>query len=102
MVPTHIPLGVPAGLQQHVMYNNTHMNIPDPTKKVAIHVKQVPGMSYPQPASKIYINEQSIHGTNVYTQPHADAYQEVPGGYGAGAVPQGGGPGGAYCPPGQQ
>jgi hypothetical protein len=96
--PPHIPLGIPAGLQKHVMHNHTHMNIPEPTKKMDIYVKQTPGMSYPQPASKIHIHEQSIHGTNVYHQPHANKYQEVPGGYGAGAVPQGAG---GYCPPGQ-
>src|SRR5690606_33012347 len=53
--PPHIPLGAPAGLQQHVMRNWTHHHLPDPTHRMAIHVKQRPGFSYPQPASRAFI-----------------------------------------------
>ena len=28
--PPHVPLGVPAGLQQHVMVNHTHVYLPQP------------------------------------------------------------------------
>ncbi len=55
--PPHIPLGVPAGLQRHVVTNHTHHNIPHPTKKMAIHVKQRPGFSYPKPVNRVHITE---------------------------------------------
>lgn len=56
--PPHIPLGVPAGLQQHVVKNHTHMSIPGPVQKFKIDVKQTPGYSYPKP-----VNHVSIHQT---------------------------------------
>jgi hypothetical protein len=59
--PPHIPLGHPAGLKKHVIRNHTHMNIPRPTEKVSMHVRQQPGMSYPAPADRIHISEQNIH-----------------------------------------
>lgn len=59
--PPHIPLGVPAGLQKHVIKNHTPMNLPRPTEEVRIGVRQQPGYSYPQPASRINITEQNIH-----------------------------------------
>ncbi len=59
--PPHIPLGVPAGLQKHVIKNHTPMNLPRPTETVKIGVRQNPGMSYPQPASRVHITEQNIH-----------------------------------------
>ena len=55
--PPHVPLGVPAGLQKHVMKNHTFTHIPEPESKVKIHVKQKPGFVYPKPASKAYITE---------------------------------------------
>ena len=61
--PPHIPLGVPAGLQKHVMKNWTSRHIPDPVSKVKINVKQRPGLSYPQPPSKAWITEETIHPT---------------------------------------
>jgi hypothetical protein len=69
--PPHIPLGGPAGLQQHVMRNHTKMHLPEPTDKLKIHVKQEPGFSYPRPPSRAFIKEQSIHATPVYQQPRA-------------------------------
>ncbi len=59
--PPHIPLGSPAGLKKHVMRNHTPMNIPQPVDKVKIGVRQTPGMSYPNPVSRINITEQNIH-----------------------------------------
>src|SRR5690606_18690483 len=38
--PAHIPLGVPAGLQKHVIHNHTRQHIPDPVDTMKIHVKQ--------------------------------------------------------------
>jgi hypothetical protein len=59
--PPHVPLGVPAGLQRHVIKNRTKMNIPDPVGNVKITVKQRPGLSYPQPVSRARITEDTIH-----------------------------------------
>jgi hypothetical protein len=55
--PPHIPLGGPAGLQRHVMKNRTRVAIPPPTSEVNISVKQRPGLNYPNPASKVYVDE---------------------------------------------
>ncbi len=59
--PPHIPLGHPAGLQQHVMRNRTHMNLPDPVEKMKMTVRQQPGFSYPTPPSHVKIREQNLH-----------------------------------------
>ncbi|WP_409994650.1 hypothetical protein [Blastopirellula marina] len=81
--PPHIPLGGPAGLQKHVIKNHTHMNIPEPTPKVAIHVKQRPGLSYPTPPNRAWITEENIHPSPNMRQPISDMHQYVPaqGGY---------------------
>ena len=59
--PPHIPLGVPAGLQKHVIKNRTKMHIPDPVCDVKVSVKQRPGQSYPHPVSRVRITEDTIH-----------------------------------------
>jgi hypothetical protein len=59
--PPHVPLGVPAGLQKHVIKNRTKMNIPDPVGNVKITVKQRPGLSYPHPVSRARITEDTMH-----------------------------------------
>jgi hypothetical protein len=59
--PPHIPLGVPAGLKKHVIHNHTRMHIPNPVSDVKINVKQRPGQSYPQPASRAWITEDTTH-----------------------------------------
>lgn len=86
--PPHIPLGGPAGLQKHVMKNHTHIDMPNPTRKMRIDVKQQPGMSYPKPANHVYIKEQSIHATPLFHQPGGVKHQNLP---------EVGGD--AYCPP---
>ena len=103
--PPHIPLGGPAGLNKHVMKNHTHMHIPDPTEKMKIHVRQQPGFSYPHPASRIWIKEQTIHPSLPFEQPHWDMHERIPGGHGnfpPGHHGAGGAAGAEYCPPGQQ
>lgn len=106
--PPHIPLGSPAGLQKHSMRNFTHMNIPDPVKHVKINVRQTPGQSYPQPASRVHIREDNVHpgfpsGSPGYT--HHSQNVSGQGGLGQGAAVGGGmmgggvGGAGAYCPP---
>ena len=76
--PPHIPLGIPAGLQRHEIVNHTHVNIPDPTEHVEIHVKQEPGISYPAPANRVDITESSGNGRS-YHQPHYDKHRVEPG-----------------------
>jgi hypothetical protein len=68
--PPHIPLGVPAGLQQHVMHNWTSVHMPDPVQKVKINVKQRPGQSYPQPPSRAWIKEDTIHPSVHFSEHH--------------------------------
>jgi hypothetical protein len=77
--PPHIPLGVPAGLQRHVMHNKTHMHIPAPTKQVKISVKQTPGLSYPKPPSHVHITERSTVPPVEFRQPWHMSHQVVPG-----------------------
>jgi hypothetical protein len=60
--PPHVPLGVPAGLQRHVMVNHTCVSLPEPTHEIRIDEKQCPGMSYPQPANHICVLERSCAG----------------------------------------
>ncbi len=55
--PVHLPLGGPAGMQKHVIYNHTPTYIPDPSKKVKIHLNQQPGVSYPEPRTRAFINQ---------------------------------------------
>ena len=73
--PPHIPLGGPAGLQQHKMVNHTKMHIPGPTPKVNVHVKQRPGLSYPAPASNVFIRETTMHPALPFHQPHHDKFK---------------------------
>ncbi len=77
--PPHIPLGVPAGLQRHVMTNETHMYIPPPTQSMNIKVAQIPGMSYPKPVDHVKIVERSMVPPVEFEQPHAVSHQVVPG-----------------------
>jgi hypothetical protein len=67
--PPHIPLGVPAGLQTHTMKNRTRVVLPPPTSKVALSVKQRPGLNYPRPVHHVHVDETNrapfklFHGT---------------------------------------
>ncbi|WP_153556994.1 hypothetical protein [Roseimaritima sediminicola] len=74
--PPHIPLGAPAGLKKHVMKNHTHMNIPQPVDKVKIGVRMTPGYSYPNPVSRIHVNEQNIHPGVPHGRPHFDRHSK--------------------------
>ncbi len=59
--PPHIPLGAPAGLKSHTIRNHTSIHMPQPVSNVKIDVRQQPGMSYPNPVSRIHVTEQNIH-----------------------------------------
>ena len=72
--PPHIPLGVPAGLQKHTVKNHTHMHIPNPTRKVDMHVKQTPGFSYPKPANTVHIHEHTSSAPAFFRRPLADKH----------------------------
>ncbi|MFZ5829747.1 MAG: hypothetical protein ACOY3P_06655 [Planctomycetota bacterium] len=88
--PPHIPLGVPAGLQKHVIANHTNVHIPPPTHKVRIDVKQEPGMSYPKPANHAWILEKTERGAGLFTQPHHDRQENIYSGAGPAPVGAGG------------
>ena len=75
--PPHIPLGIPAGLQKHVIKNHTCVHIPKPVEKVRIDVKQRPGMSYPKPVNHVRITENTFGGLNLFHQPLRDKIQCV-------------------------
>ncbi len=55
--PPHIPLGTPAGLQQHVIKNKTRIMIPPPVARVDVTVKQRPGLNYPRPVDRVRVDE---------------------------------------------
>lgn len=67
--PPHIPLGTPPGLQQHVMRNHTRSNIPQPSRKFTIDVRQQPGYNYPRPATHMNIREQNFYPSLPYGSP---------------------------------
>lgn len=70
--PPHIPLGVPAGLQRHTIRNHTAMQIPKPTSRVNVHVQQSPGLSYPRPADRVLIREETVRPRHLNRQPPAN------------------------------
>jgi len=77
--PPHVPLGVPAGLQKHVIRNHTKVHLPQPTRKIAIDVKQHPGMSYPKPASHMFLWEWAKQPWTKFHQPFTGKHQLVGG-----------------------
>ncbi len=86
--PPSVPLGVPAGLQKHVIVNHTAVHLPEPTKKVRIDVKEEPGYSYPKPVDHVRIVERTSADEGCYRQPLADRHERVGGPY-AGACEDG-------------
>jgi hypothetical protein len=70
--PPHVPLGGPAGLQRYTLHNHTATHIPGPTNHLDVHVQQRPGLSYPRPANKVIISEQTMTPPHYNTQPPAD------------------------------
>ena len=81
--PPHVPLGVPAGLQRHVIANHTKMHIPSPVRKFKINVKEKPGFSYPKPVSRVHITEHKHMPPVIFHQPKGDHHEhdfDVPDG----------------------
>ena len=70
--PPHVPLGVPAGLQEHTMVNHTHVCLPQPVKHERIDVRQEPGISYPEPANHARIVERTSASLPVRVGPLSD------------------------------
>lgn len=73
--PPHVPLGVPAGLQKHVIANHTKYHIPAPVRKFKIDVAEKPGFSYPKPVSRVNITEHKHMPPVIFRQPHGDKYE---------------------------
>ncbi len=73
--PPHIPLGVPAGLQKHVIANHTKYHIPPPVKRFKIDVKEKPGFSYPKPVDHVEITEHKHMPPVIFRQPHGDKHE---------------------------
>jgi len=81
--PPHVPLGIPAGLQKHVIANHTKMHIPSPVRKFKIDVKEKPGYSYPKPVSRVHITEHKHMPPVLFHQPIGDKHDhdfDVPDG----------------------
>ena len=75
--PPHIPLGGPAGLRKHTMANHTQRHLPDPSHKIKLDVKHVPGLSYPMPATNVKVKEHLIHPATRLRQPLFDKFRRV-------------------------
>jgi hypothetical protein len=75
--PPHVPLGIPAGLRRHTIANHTCVNVPAPTSRVRIDVRQDPGMSYPAPANHAWIVEQTLPKAPLFHQPPGDKHEII-------------------------
>lgn len=82
--PPHIPLGIPAGLQRHTMHNHTATQIPKPTSAMNIHVQQSPGISYPRPADRVLIREETVRPRHFNRQHPANMQYGTRSGLGVG------------------
>ena len=59
------------------MKNHTSMHLPQPVRKMAIHVKQQPGISYPAPANQAWITESTLPGLGKFHQPLLDTVEVI-------------------------
>jgi hypothetical protein len=75
--PPHVPLGVPAGLQKHVIANHTKLHIPAPTRKFRVDVAEKPGFSYPKPVNQVSITEHNHMPPVIFHQPHGDKHEHA-------------------------
>ncbi len=73
--PPHVPLGIPAGLQNHTIANHTHMHIPGPVRKFKVNVKEKPGFSYPEPVRRVHITEHKHMPPVIFHQPIGDKHE---------------------------
>ena len=75
--PPHVPLGVPAGLQKHVIANHTKFSMPPPVKKFKINVREKPGFSYPRPVNRVHITEHKHMPPVKFHQPIGDKHEHA-------------------------
>jgi hypothetical protein len=75
--PPHVPLGVQAGLQRHVITNHTKMHIPPPVRNFSIDVREKPGFSYPKPVSNVQITETNHMPPVIFRQPIGDKHEHA-------------------------
>ena len=75
--PPHVPLGVPAGLQKHMIVNHTRVHIAGADREVRIDVKQKPGISYPKPANHVRIVEHKHMPPVLFHQPLGDKHEHA-------------------------
>jgi len=75
--PPHVPLGVPAGLQKHVIANHTRMHIPAPVRNFRIDVREKPGFSYPKPVKQVSITEHKHMPPVIFRQPVGDMHEHA-------------------------
>jgi hypothetical protein len=76
--PPHLPLGGPAGLKSYTIHNHTKVDMPAPVNDFNVHMRQVPGYSYPKPVSEVRIREHSFTPTARNVQPSAVRNQLIP------------------------
>ena len=76
--PPHLPLGGPAGLQSYTLHNHTKVDMPAPVNDFNVHMRQVPGYSYPKPVSEVRIREHSFTPSSRNVQPGAVRNQLIP------------------------
>ena len=71
--PPSVPLGVPAGLKEHVIKNHTHVCIAETDREcVKVDVKQVPGIQLSETGDHVRIVERTTAGVGTYHQPLSD------------------------------
>ena len=76
--PPHLPLGGPAGLQSYTLHNHTKVDMPAPVNDFNVHMRQVPGYSYPKPVSEVRIREHSFTPSSRNVQPGPVQNQLIP------------------------
>jgi hypothetical protein len=76
--PPHLPLGGPAGLKSYTLHNHTRVDMPAPVNDFNVHMRQVPGYSYPKPVSEVRIREHSFTPSSRNVQPGAVRNQLIP------------------------
>ena len=76
--PPHIPLGNAPSLQRHVIHNHTRQHIPGGVENFNIHVREMPGYSYPRPPTRMFIREQHIQPSLPYGQSRSNQTGVIP------------------------
>jgi len=83
--PPHVPLGIPAGLQEHSIVNHTRVSLPQPVTHERIDVRQEPGIRYPEPSNHVRIVERT--GATLHNPGSAPCPPDGAGSATSGAAP---------------